>query len=91
MPVSGKDIVIPKPTLMDEFRQLMDAVGSNKNDRAHVLIVACIGYRIDTIGHIIDVATRLGFNRKHIGALINRGRDHHWRRDSNGIYTLIEA
>ena len=58
------------------------------NDRAYVLIGACIEEGVSTVPQIIEAVAPLGFNKRHLGALLTQGRGGWFRRDAGGIVSL---
>jgi hypothetical protein len=52
------------------------------------LITVCIECGVDRPGQIIGVLQQLGFDRRHIGAVLTKGKKPYWRRDNEGRYTL---
>jgi hypothetical protein len=98
-PISGADIVVPSrpPSPAGSYaalRELLDSCGPNKNDRAVVLISACIGDGVATKGEIIGTGMRLGLNPRHIAAILDRDTGdnperYRWRCDEGGTYSLL--
>lgn len=76
------------------LRRLLDVCGSNQNDRAIVFIEACISDGVNTKPEIIALGKQLGLNPAHLAIVLNHetgnssGR-HRWRRDDQGIYSLL--
>lgn len=84
----------PNDPLIDGLRALMGDCGSNKHDRAIVVIIALIGQGIDASERMMPILHRLGFNAQHIGIVLSRhtGDDparHYWHRDDAGVYALL--
>lgn len=70
----------------------LDAV-SNANDRATVMIAACIEEGMNEAPRIFGAMERLGFNRRHAAIILNErhGDDtsrHWWSRDESGLYAV---
>lgn len=78
----------------DEFQQRLERLDdardpkANMNDRAYVLIGACIEEGINTVPQIIATVAPLGFNKRHLGALLTQGRGGWYRRDATGALSL---
>jgi AraC-like DNA-binding protein len=98
-PISVADIVVPSrpPSPAGSYaalRELLDACGPNKNDRAIVLIGACIGDGVATKGKIVSVGARFGLNPRHVAAILDQDTGtnperHRWQRDGKGNYSLL--
>lgn len=84
------------PCDIDEFflglRELLDAcAGTSRHDQAIVGIHYCIDKGWDTGSQIIGSMKRMGFNGRHIGAVLhafsgsNPAR-HYWLRGEDGRY-----
>lgn len=63
----------------------------NKNDRAAMLISACIAEGIDTGKRIVGVLVRLGFTGQHVGMMLKYGLQRtpawpNWGRRDDGTY-----
>lgn len=58
------------------------------NDRAYVLIGACIEEGINTVPQIIEAVAPLGFNKRHLGALLTQGKGGWYRRNADGTLYL---
>lgn len=63
----------------------------NTNDRAIMLISACIAEGFDTANRIVGVLGRLGFNRRHVGLMLKHGLQRtpewpNWGRHYDGTY-----
>lgn len=93
-PGSAADVVVCTRARDDDpLRRLLDDCGSNKNDRAIVLITACISDGVNTGPEIIASGVRLGLHAAHVALILNKdagnspGR-HRWRRDDQGTYSL---
>lgn len=91
MTTSAAHITVPakETTLFKDLQTLVKAAGPNKHDQAIVLCNACIESRIDMIGGIMEIGIRSGLNRGHIARILKDGTGHRWRRDGEGIYTLL--
>ena len=77
------------------LRELLDTCGTNRHDRAIALITACIGDGVNTRSDIVSLGKKLDLNGSHIAIILNEGTGsdpirHHWRRDDNGVYSLLE-
>lgn len=78
----------------DDFYQRLERLDDardpkmNKNDRAYVLIAACIDEGINTVPQIIEAVAPLGFNKRHLGALLTQGKGGWYRRDAAGVLRL---
>ncbi len=73
---------------------LLASCGTNKHDRATVLISAAISEGVNTGSAIVALGGQVGLNKQHVGFILQReaGSDpvrHHWRRDERGIYHLL--
>ena len=77
-----------RDALFSELRSLQAQCGSSKYDQAFALITACIDQGINTAGHIIGVLKTLGFDRRHIGSMLTKGKKSYWQRNSDGRYSL---
>lgn len=69
--------------------------GINRNDRAHVLIAACIHEGIDSGPDIVAALVRLGFNGKHAGIMLKANIQRepvwpNWGRRDCGQYFIPE-
>ncbi|WP_264447467.1 hypothetical protein [Novosphingobium sp. JCM 18896] len=69
--------------------------GANINDRITAIIAACIEEGIHGEGQIVAVLMGLGFNNRHVGAILNghagrNGAHHLWRKEPGKIYRLNE-
>jgi hypothetical protein len=69
-----------------DLRDLMQACGTNKNDKVDVLITALIDRGMDTGHRIIGAAKRLDFDGQHAGIRLSEGVSHRWSRDEGGKY-----
>lgn len=81
-------------TLFRNLRKLMAECGSNKNDRAIMVITALIESGIDTGPRIVGAMKQLDFNRQHAAMMLKEGlgrnRDQHrWSKDDEGKYTPL--
>lgn len=91
---SAAHIKIKPKGLFGRLQQLVAESGTNKNDQAIVAITVCIGERIDTIKAICEVMARLGFDTRHVAAILkfSAGCDparHLWSKDEAGHYHLL--
>ncbi len=82
--------------LFDRLSELQADCGPNKHDQATALITACILEGLNTGARIVGALTGLGMNPGHVWIVLKEGTGanpdrHHWRRDENGIYSLLEA
>lgn len=73
---------------------LLTACGTNKRDRAILLISAAISEGVNTGSAIVELGGRVGLNTKHVGLTLADGEGddpvrHRWRRDERGIYSLL--
>jgi hypothetical protein len=77
-----------------EFHQSLERLdeardpSANMNDRAYVLIGACIDEGVNTVPQIIEAMTPVGFNKRHLGALLTQGRGGWFGRDAAGVVSL---
>jgi len=95
-PISGVGIVIPSPPpgSYAALRELLEACGPNKNDRAVALIGACIGDGVARKGEIVSVGARLGLNPRHVAAILDQDTGtnperYRWQRDAKGTYSIL--
>ena len=78
----------------DAFHQRLERLDeardpkANMNDRAYVLIGACLEEGVNTVPQIIRAVAPLGFNRRHIGALLTQGRGGWYRIGPGKVVTL---
>ena len=82
-------------SILEKLRELDAVCGFNKNDSVIVLACACIDEKINTGSGIINMLTRLGYNRRHVGAILhhNTGSNPNrfrWTRDETGAYCNTE-
>lgn len=66
---------------------------SNKHEQARVLIMACIGYGIQSGTRIVGILSHIGMNRQHIGLTLAslcgpKPERHDWWKDAAGHYHL---
>lgn len=80
-------------TLFENLRALDAAAGPtvNNHDRLIILIQACIADDVRTLGAIIGVLRRLGFDYSHIAVTLKQGNGsdpvrHWWQCDEAGNY-----
>lgn len=69
----------------------LESAGSNKHDRAHLLINACILGGIVSGTKIVGVLVKLGFDRRHVGVVLKAGTQvrpewPEWGRRPDGTY-----
>lgn len=69
----------------------MVAAGTNSHDRVHALMNACITEGVDTGSRIVGTLARLGYNRHHVGIVLNAGlraapERPNWGRTAEGVY-----
>lgn len=83
--------------MFNRLRGLLASCGeaSNQNERVTVLISACIDEGINTGPQIVGVVKALGFNPRHVGAMLKNDcgsspTRHRWLRGTDGIYSLHE-
>lgn len=82
------------PTVFERLEKLIDdsGPGTNRNELAIVLIQACITAEIDRGSQIVGVISSLGFDARHVGAILSKGAgnypDRHWKKDGDGRYRL---
>lgn len=89
--------VVDKDALYDSLYRLNSALfpSINKNDRAILLITACISQGANVRSVIIGMLSGLGLNPSHVAVILRRetgtilGRAR-WRIESDGTYSLIE-
>lgn len=74
----------------ERLERLLDehGAGLNKNDQARLLIAACVTEGINIVSQIITAVAPLGFDPRHLGALMNSDQDGWWRRARGGVLTL---
>ncbi len=72
------------------LRALMDTLGRNhdRNERAIILAMACIGEGWNTRAQIVGASKKLGFDPKHVAIIVNRGTGpspvrHRWWADAD--------
>ena len=68
----------------------------NRNEQAVVAIGVMIARGIDLRRRICGAMKRLGFKPSHAAVILNKsaGNDperHHWKRNSQGVYSLLEV
>lgn len=61
--------------------------GINMNDRAIVLIQACLAEGFDNGRTIRDQLRPLGFEDQHLRLIMHKGKGQHWLRSHDGIYS----
>lgn len=101
---SAADIMVPSSprpigidVVLHRIRRLLDGCGtSNLNDLAIVAIEALIEEGVDTGPQIVGAARSLGFNARHVGAILGRSEGgnparHRWQRGADGVYRLHGA
>lgn len=89
--------VVDNDALYDSLYRLNSVLcpGLNKNDRAILLITACISQGANVRSMIIGMLSGLGLKPSHIAVILKRetgtilGRAR-WRIESDGTYSLIE-
>jgi hypothetical protein len=69
--------------------------GTNRNDQVIALIAACIAEGKVTRKEIIGIAEHFGFDRYHVARFLEYGIGNdpdsgHWRRNSDGTFSLFE-
>lgn len=79
--------------MLPGLRQLVHDCGPNRNHAVIAAITACIGEGVNTIGGIIAVLKKLGFNQGHIARFVrseagDRPERHRWRENPDGTYAL---
>ncbi len=84
LPIDAPEEVVN--ALFRDFRDLMQACGTNKNDKADVLITALIDAGINTGPRIIGAAKRLDLDGQHAGIRLKEGIGQRWSRDRYGKY-----
>lgn len=79
--------------LLEGLRWLDNECGPsvNKNDRATVLIHACLDQGGNTRAQIMALLKPLGFDYRHIAIILKAGTGndpahHRWQQDDNGVY-----
>jgi hypothetical protein len=87
-------VVRPRSHDDDPLRCLLDDCGPNKNDRAIVLITACISDGVNTGPEILARGVRLGLHPAHVALILSKDAGsnpnrHRWRRDDQGTYSLL--
>ena len=88
---------IPIDQILGLIREMLDSCGPcNRNDLAIIMIEALIEAGIDTGRPIVAAARRLGFDPRHVGAILNKSKGsdparHLWQRGSDGVYSLHPA
>jgi hypothetical protein len=90
---SAAHIIVRHRACDDPLRRLLDDCGPSKNDRAIVLITACISDGVNTGKEIIARGVRLGLHPAHVALTLNKDAGnnpdrHRWRRDDQGTYSL---
>ena len=81
--------------ILAKLRELAAVCGCNKNDSAKVLISACIYEEIKTGSGIIKMLCQLGYNPRHVGAILHHNtgsnpKRFQWTRDETGAYCNTE-
>lgn len=79
----------------ERLRALLNSLPANKNDRAIVLIKACIMEGICIDRKIVSVLVHLGFDNFHAGAMLHRhtrgkGSTAHWSKGADGRFRLLD-
>ena len=69
--------------------KLKASCGSNKNDQADMLIIACIEAGRDQKSSIIGTLVRLDLNRGHVARRLDEGIGNLWRMDAEGEYRVL--
>lgn len=82
-------------TAKGPYVALLKACGSNKHDKALILIAACIGDGVNTKGSIIAAGKRAGLDSGHVAITLDRATGsiptaHRWRRGADGVYALLD-
>jgi hypothetical protein len=72
---------------LERFDEARDP-SANMNDRAYVLIGACLEEGVNTVPQIIEAVAPLGFNKRHLGALLTQGKGGWYQRDGAGVVSL---
>lgn len=88
---SGRGIELPPQTPFERRRSLVKASGPNKHDQVTVLVSACIGDGINTMGQLLDEGERMGFNRGHVARIVNYETGLRWRCRSDDTYVNIDS
>jgi hypothetical protein len=86
-------VVRPRSHDNDPLRCLLDDCGPNKNDRAIVLITACISDGVNTGREIIARGVSLGLDPAHVALILSKDAGsnpdrHRWQRGGDGVYYL---
>lgn len=91
--MSTLDLQGEDQALIDSLRELDIACSphATKNDRAIILIHACIDAGQNTHGRIIGILHAIGWNLKHAQIVLNKSAGnnptlHRWQRDETGGY-----
>ncbi|MBD8679657.1 hypothetical protein [Sphingomonas sp. CFBP 13720] len=79
--------------LIPRLRRLVHDCGPNRNDAVIAAITACIGEGVNTIGGIIAVLIKVGFNGGHVARFVKSEAGdhpdrHRWRKEPDGTYAL---
>jgi len=84
-----------RTALFDRLRALRDSLPSNKNDRAVVLIKACIMEGISAGPDIVSALVYLHSDNAHVGGTLHRhtlgkGSTAHWSKGEGSRYRLLD-
>ncbi|WP_370310116.1 hypothetical protein [Sphingobium abikonense] len=79
------------PTLFDDLRALDKACGhdTSKNDRAIVLLAACIERGVNTRARLVAVLKHLGFTHSHLAIMLKERLGHDWQIDPDCRYSVL--
>ncbi len=90
---SAAHILARHRACVDPPRRLLDDCGPSNNDRAIVLITACISDGVNTGKEILARGVRFGLNSAHVALILSNDAGsnpdrYRWRRDDQGTYSL---
>lgn len=72
---------------LSAFDADLKAKGINMNDRAIVLIQACLAEGFNNGRAIREQLLPLGFEDQHLRLLMHKGKGQHWLRSVEGVYS----
>lgn len=85
---------LPTPEFYKELiavDRALKRAGANRHDRVILLIDHCIEARVDSGSLIIHTLAKLGFDRRHVGKLLNElcgntETNYRWLKNAEGRY-----
>ena len=75
----------------DLYRLNCDCGAAGDDDRARVLAAYCIGQGVNVVGRIIKALVPLGFDHRHIGALLTQDKGGWFRVGPGNVVTLLKG